>query len=85
MVIKLSAKSVVVVLVAAALVAVIVLKIKPFPKNHAPDPGAVAACQKQVETTYTSLRDTSGLVAPGTTSTIQKQEDDAKSSCSTSH
>jgi hypothetical protein len=84
MMIKLSPKSILVVLAVVAVACVYMLKVKPFSK-HAPDAATVAACQKKVEATYTSLVDTSSLVASATTSTIQKEEQDAKTACTTEH
>jgi uncharacterized membrane protein len=87
MVIKLTAKSIFISSILIALViGFIVFKLKPFSKaTHTTDSKAVATCQKSVETTYSSLLDTASLMAPATTNTIQKQEQEAKTTCVTTN
>ena len=84
MTIRLQAKTILITVV--VLVAIGFVGIKVFTKKKAvTDQQAVAACRKQVDSTYTNLLDTSTLVAPATTASIQKQEQDALDSCATSN
>jgi hypothetical protein len=87
MAIKFNAKNILIAsIVIACVVGVIVIKIKPLLQpTPTVDLKAVAACQKTVETTYSSLLDTAILVAPGTTKTIQQEEQDAKNTCVSSN
>ena len=87
MAIKFNAKNILIAsIVIACVVGFIVIKIKPLLQSTPTvDLKAVADCQKSVGTTYASLLDTATLVAPGTTTTIQKEEQDAKNNCVTSN
>ena len=83
---KLTPKSILIITIALVLVVSFIVLKKPFAKRtHTTDQAAVVACQKQVETTYTTLLDSASLTAPATTGAIQKQEQDAKNTCVTNN
>jgi hypothetical protein len=85
--VKLDLRAIAVVLIVVALIlGYILVVLKPFTKKtHVTNWTAVAACQKTVKSTYTSLLDEASTFASATTTTIQKQEQSAENNCVTSN
>jgi hypothetical protein len=71
-----------VLLTLALILGFILLVLKPFTNRaRVTDWKGVAACQKTVQDTYSSLSSEASVVAPGTTSGIQKEEQSAENNC----
>jgi hypothetical protein len=64
----------------------VLLVLKPFTKKaRVTDWKAVAACQKSVQGTYSSLLSEASVVAPGTATGIQNEEQSADNNCISSN
>ncbi len=76
----------IVVAISAVVVGYTLVVVKPFAKRaHVTDWKAVAACQKTVQNTYSSLLGEASVEAPGTASGISKEQQNADQTCVTSN